>query len=237
MAIIKIKVPAHWPDFSVTSYFRDPKQGHTGAHTKHRALDITPIWPVNDLGKKSPFWFYYYQTFNLLVAAMRHGVVRMAAPPQCPHIHIDTRRDVAQFGIELVMRQGGQCVYKTHWQVDRQTVFESTRAMQKIRDTLGKNYWGNIWNLWESMKYDWQRNRKYIIVHANGQIGETDLQAKLDSVFGDGSNSQRVFDIASQMIGLTNSSDAADKLPSAGGFATVALLAVAAFFLIRSDRQ
>jgi len=39
------------------------------------------------------------------------------------------------------------------------------------------------------------------------------------------------------MIGLTKSSEAADKLPSAGGFATVALLAVAAFFLIRSNRQ
>lgn len=235
MAQIKVKVPEHWPDFAVTSHHRP---GSKGQHKeKFGAIDIAPIWPESDKSKTSKYWFYYYQTFNLLVAAIRQGKVRMAAPPQCPHYHIDTRLIEPQFGVEWVVPVNGICTYKAHWELKRNNFLDLEEGMRKIRVVLGKNYWNNIWNIWESVKYDFTLPGKYITVFGGREIDDANLQIILDNVFGDGEHMSYILDEAAKMIGFTNSTEAKDKLPSAGGFATVALLAVAAFFLIRSDRK
>jgi len=230
MAQIKIKVPAYWPDFVVTSYFRDPKQGHTGAHTKHRALDIAPVWPSGDRGKKSPFWFYLYQTANLLWAAQRHGVIYLAAPPNCPHIHIDTITGVSRMGIEYSAPANGKCQYVTHWSVNKLDYLQNVQFMHKVKNDIGDGYWSGIWQEWNRIKYGFSRGEKFITVYNNQAIGEADLQAKLDSVFGDGSLSQSIADNAAQIINYTNSTEAASAL---GGVGLLAALAVGAFFLMR----
>ena len=235
MAIIKIKVPAHWPNFVVTSHHRPKDKGQH--KIKFGAIDIAPQWDPLDRKKDSKYWFYYYQTFNLLVASMRQGKVRMAAPPECPHYHIDTRLIEPMFGVEWVVPVKGVCKYKAHWELHRNKFSEFEEGMRKIRVVLGKNYWSNIWNIWESVKYDFTLPGKYITVYGENEIDDDNLQKILDNVFGNGEHMAYILDEASKMIGFTNSTDAKEHLPSAGGFATVALLAVAAFFLIRSDRQ
>ena len=88
MAQIKIRVPDAWPDFAVTSHHRPEDMG---SHSQRGgAIDIQPIWP-GSWEPSSPVWFYYYQTFMLLIAAQRHGMLRIAVPPDCPHFHISTK--------------------------------------------------------------------------------------------------------------------------------------------------
>jgi hypothetical protein len=226
MAQIKIRVPEYWPDFLVTSYYRP---GDSGSHGKYRAIDIAPLWS-GSRDRKSAFWFYLYQTANLLWAAQRHGVIYLAAPPNCPHIHIDTLRGVSRMGIEYSAPVNGDCKYVTSWSVDRLKYFENLEFMRKVRDDIGKDYWSSIWHEWNRIKYGFSRGTKYITVHNNNAIGEEDLQSKLDSVFGDGSMSQTIVDNAAQIIGYTNATEAASGF---SGFAVLGLLAVAAFFLLK----
>lgn len=228
MAQIKIRVPDAWPDFFVTSYYRP---GDKGSHGQYRAIDIAPVWQGSK-DRKSPFWFYLYQTANLLWAAQRHGVIYLAAPPNCPHIHIDTRQDVARMGIEYSAPVNGKCQYVTHWSVDKLKYFQNLEFQRKVRDDIGKDYWSSIWQEWERIKYGFSIGKKYITVHNNGAIGEADLQAKLDSVFGNGSLSQQIADNAAQVIGYTNSSAAASDLAGPG---ILAALAIGAFFLLREN--
>lgn len=234
MAQIKIRVPRDWPDFTVTSYYRP---GDKGSHGKRGgALDITPIWPTKP-DKSSPFWFYYYQTFVMLVAAQRYGVLRMAVPPECPHFHISTNKNIARFGAELTQKRKdingkSHCVTVLHWDVDNRKHLERIDGLNKIRHVIGNNYWASIYGTWQDLKYKFSKNEKYITVHAlpgvNG-INEHELQTLLDDLFGDGSNWQYFKDQASQIIGYLNK----DEAPDFGGGLVLAALAVGAFFLMR----
>jgi hypothetical protein len=226
MAQIKIRVPRDWPDFFVTSYYRP---GDKGSHGQFRAIDIAPIWPGSK-DKKSPFWFYLYQTANLLWAAQRHGVIYLSAPPNCPHIHIDTIKGVSRMGIEYSARINGNCKYVSHWSVDKLNYLQNVQFMNKVKNEIGEDYWSSIWQEWNRIKYVFSRGEKYITVYNNHAIGEEDLQAKLESVFGDGSLSQSIADNAAQLLNYTNSSEAASAI---SGIALMAAIAVGALFVMR----
>jgi hypothetical protein len=241
MAQIKIRVPSIWPDFFVTSHHRPGDKGSHG--TVGGAIDIQPDWP-GSWDKSSPVWFYYYQTFMLLIAAQRHGMLRLAIPPDCPHFHISTNKTYARFGAELVqprtiVKNGKKkkiCKTILWWDVDNRKHIERLDGMRKIRDVLGQKYWANISNRWQELKYKFQSNDKYITVKPlpgpNG-ISDKELQTMLDDLFGDGSLSQYIKDQASQLIGFVDKDDAKANLPSLEGIGILAALAVGAFFLLR----
>lgn len=241
MATVKIRVPAEWPDFFVTSHYRPGDKGSHGS--KGGAIDIQPDWS-GSWDKSSPVWFYYYQTFMMLVAAQRHGILRMAVPPDCPHYHISTNKTNARFGAELVqprtITENGKkkkiCKTVLWWDVDNRKHIERLDGMRKIRDVLGQKYWRSISNIWQDLKYKFQLNEKFITVKPlPGPNGITDeqLQIMLDDLFGDGSLSQYIKDQASQIIGYVDKDDAKEHLPSLEGIGVLAALALGAFLLLR----
>lgn len=233
MAQIKIRVPRDWPDFTVTSYYRP---GDKGSHGQFRAIDIAPVWSGSK-DKKSPFWFYLYQTANLLWAAQRHGVIYLAAPPNCPHIHIDTIKGVSRMGIEYSAPVNGNCKYVTHWSVNKIDYLQSVQFMHKVRDDIGEGYWSGIWQEWTRIKYGFSRGEKYITVKNNGAIGEADLQAKLDSVFGDGSKWQTIADNAAQLIDFTNGEELKDKVIEKGAGFVIGIAALAFLYFYLKDNK
>lgn len=133
-------------------------------------------------------------------------------------------------GIEYSAPVNGDCKYVTHWSVNKLDYLQNVQFMHKVKNDIGDGYWSSIWQEWNRIKYGFSRGEKYITVHNNQAIGEADLQAKLDSVFGDGSLSQSIADNAAQIINYTNSTEAASAL---GGVGLLAALAVGAFFLMR----
>lgn len=227
MATIKIRVPGYWPEFAVTSYYRP---GDKGAHGKHRAIDITPIWSGSK-DNDSAFWFVYFKTATLLWSAMRFGRVYIAQPPHCPHIHIDLDKTASMMGVEQTLPVNGKCQFnRLLLSVNKNNVFDNIKFGQRVRD-LSDAYISAWTNIKEDYRYKFTKNSKYITVHGGNVISEQDLQAKLDSIFGDGSNMQVVYDVAAQIAGLQS----ADDFPSAGGFAVVALLGAALFFLAKDE--
>lgn len=236
MALIKIKVPDYWPDFVVTSYYRP---GDPGAHGKYRAIDISPRWS-GPRDPKSPYWFIYFQTAFLLWGAQRHGKIYIAQPPYCPHIHIDTIEGVSRMGVEFTKPDAaGNCRVLTDsagnaliYSVDRLSIIENTQFMKHIENDVGKPYLLNWAQVYQDYKYKFSSNVKYITVLNNGQIGESDLQTKLDSIFGDGSTSQWFLDNVAQLANYTNAGEAGKAI---GGLGLLGVFALAAYFLMQHN--
>lgn len=232
MAEIKILVPEYWPEFAVTSYFR---QGDKGAHGKHRAIDITPIWSGSK-DNASPFWFIYFQTANLLWAAMRYGKVYISQPPLCPHIHIDVDQSVSIMGVEQTLPVNGKCKFnRLLLAVDKNDVFANIKFGHRVRE-LSEAFQSDWSELKEHYRYKFTKNSKFITVHGGKEIDDVTLQKKLTSVFGDGSFSQKIWDVAAQLAGLQSADDA----PKPGGFAILAAIGFGAYLLMQdqsSDRQ
>jgi len=227
MAVIKILVPDYWPEFAVTSYYRP---GDKGAHGKHRAIDIAPIWSGSK-DNDSAFWFVYFKTAALLWSAMRFGRVYIAQPPHCPHIHIDVDPTASIMGVEQTLPVNGNCQFnRLLLSVNKNEVFSNIKFGHNVRK-LSDAFMSGWMNVREDFKYKITANSKYITVNGGKHIGEADLQNKLDSVFGDGSNMQKVYDAAAQIAGFQSS----DELPSAGGFAVVALLGAALYFIAKDE--
>lgn len=223
MAIIKIRVPDYWPEFAVTSYYRS---GDSGAHSKHRAIDITPVWSGSK-DNSSPFWFIYFETANLLWAAMRYGRVYISQPPYCPHFHIDVDPSAAIAGVEQTLPQNGNCVFNRLLLTGNRANYSDMQSFFQRVGQLSTAYRSTWAKIRDQYRYGTHGNEKYITVRNSGLIGEADLQSKLDAVFGDGSATQAIADQAAKIAGYMTGDDIK------GGVAMLALLGAAAFFLIK----
>lgn len=221
MAKIKISVPDYWPEFAVTSYYRP---GDKGAHGKHRAIDIAPIWSGSK-DNDSAFWFIYFETANLLWAAMRVGRVYISQPPLCPHFHIDIDLSVAIAGVEQTVPQNGKCVFNRLLLSGNRANYSEFQAFASRVGQLSAAYRTTWAKIRDQYQYGTGSDKKYITVRNSGLISEADLQAKLDTVFGDGSAMQAIADQAAKIAGYMT----ADDLK--GGFAIAAILGAALYFL------
>jgi len=215
MAKIFVKVPNHWPDLKVTSYIRD-----TGSHSGGAAIDLA--FSPSDLNRApgGNFWFYYYQTANLLWGAQRSGVVNIARPPDCPHFHCELSQKLHRMGLEDTRYINGDCVYigmlakfdmPKLSQVTAQTFADSAAFMRKVH-AAGGEYVSSFENHLRALALTLEKPEKYISVNANGKINETDLQNRLIVQFGDDSTAQAVADNVSHMIGYTSAQDAKENL-------------------------
>ena len=225
MATIKIRVPDYWPEFAVTSYFR---QGDKGAHGKYRAIDIAPVWSGSK-DNSSPFWFIYFETANLLWAAMRYGRVYIAQPPNCPHIHIDVDSSTATAGIEQTLPVNGKCQFNPLLLSGNLADYSNFQNFAKRFGELSGAFRSTWAEIRDQYKYGTHGNEKYITVRNSGLIGEQDLQSKLDAVFGDGSGTQAIADQAAKIAGYMTGSDLT------GGLAIAAILGAALFFLAKDE--
>jgi hypothetical protein len=212
MAKIFISVPSDWPDFVVTSYYR-PK----GSHSNYKTFDIA-IQGTFDRSPGSIYWFYYFQTAFLLWAAQRQGKVNLAAPPDCPHFHLENDPAFSRMGIEWIKYSKGQCNFITSTSVNRLNYLENLNFFKRVRYDLGKNYFDTFRNWAREIEYKFTSNEKYITVNANGVIGEADLQKKLIDLFGNGSMASTIADNAAQIIGYTNAEAAADDITASPWF-------------------
>lgn len=226
MATIKIRVPGYWPEFAVTSYFR---QGDKGAHGEHRAIDITPIWPFVDKDNDSPFWFIYFETANLLWAAMRYGRVYISQPPFCPHFHIDVDPTVAIAGVEQTLRVNGKCQFNRLLLSGNRADYSNFQNFAKRVGELSGAFRSTWAKIRDQYKYGTHGNEKYITVRNNGLIGEADLQSKLDAVFGDGSATQAIADQAAKIAGYMTGDDLK------GGLAMAAIIGAGLYFLAKDE--
>lgn len=215
MATLFISVPKDWPDFVVTSYYR--KQG---SHSTYKAFDIA-IKGNFDRSPGSIYWFYYFQTAFLLWAAQRQGKVNIAAPPDCPHFHLENDPSFSRMGIEWIKYSKGNCNYLHSVSVNRLSYSENLNFFKRVRKDLGKDYY-DTWKNWaREIEYKLTSNAKYITVNANGIIGEADLQNKLLEMFGNGSAASAIADNAAQIIGYTNAKAAADDIKASPWFLLV----------------
>jgi len=226
MASIKILVPDYWPEFAVTSYYRP---GDKGAHGKHRAIDITPIWPFVDKDNDSPFWFIYFETANLLWAAMRYGRVYISQPPLCPHFHIDVDPTVAIAGVEQTLKVNGKCKFNRLLLSGNRANYSDFQQFVTRVGQLSKAYRTTWANIRDQYKYGTKSDEKYITVHGGKHISDAELQTKLDAVFGDGSGTQAIADQAAKIAGYMTGSDLT------GGLAIAAILGAALFFLAKDE--
>lgn len=242
MAELYLKVPAAWPDFAVTSYGRAE-----GSHANGTAIDIAISGPW-DKSPGSKYWFFYFQTIFMMWQAQRLGDVRCAAPPFCPHFHIDVNPKINVMGLEWVYPRKGKdgktyCKYANHIQqpkVDEQgnifsNVVEYNKWFRTIREVSEPfaNSWSN-WVLEIDMKIT--RNSKYIQVSNNRLISERDLQNKLLQTFGDGSTSQYILDNTAQIFSYINQDQAKEDIFSSPWFQMLAAGGVAwAFYQLAKE--
>lgn len=233
MAQIRVYVPSYWPNFKVTSHIRE-----TGSHASGSAVDIAIDSSMSrELG--GAYWFYYLHTYFILWAAQRKGIVNFARPPECPHIHINDLVNENQTGIEDVRYINNDCTYIGLLAYYKKPAGFSAQIadlpgawsyMNKVKAVAGP--YVNSWrNYGRTLELDFSIKNKYITVSNNGKISESDLQKKLDSVFGDGSASQTILDNTAQVVGYMNGDKMTDavkeSLFSNPIFLTVSALAVA----------
>jgi len=212
MAKIFVQVPEHWPDLHVTSYARNK-----GSHANFNAIDIA--LPKMDRAPCGEFWFYYFTTAFLLWQAQRQGRVYIAAPPECPHFHIERgAREITQ-GVELTTVKRSKCEFQKMLLLNTRKVgalnlgtdIENAKTFTKGVYDLAKPYLLSMTNLKNFFLYEMKGKNKYITVHGAGWISENDLQARLQTTFGDDSWTGEAFDTASQLIGYVNADDAKEN--------------------------
>lgn len=213
MAQIYITVPDYWPDFVVTSYERNDG----GSHSTHTAIDIA-ITGIADKSPGSKYWYYYIQTVIWLWAAQRRGVVRFAAPPKCPHFHIEDTDKKFEVGFEFISYNAqlgchmGKDSYVKSWPANQ--VGQLISNMRK--SSIMQAYIASFLNFYREIGVTLSSHPRYLQVKSNGAIGERDLQNKLVNIFGDGTVSQRIKDKAARLVGYMNADEAPDLLMWAG---------------------
>jgi len=225
MAQIRILVPDYWPEFAVTSYYRPEDKG---AHGKHRAIDIWPIWSGSK-DNDSPFWFIYFETANLLWAAMRYGKVYISQPPFCPHFHIDVDHSVAIAGVEQTLPKNGKCVFNRLLLTGNRANYSDFQSFVSRVGQLSSAYRTTWANIRDQYKYGTKSDEKYITVHGGKHISDAELQTKLDAVFGDGSATQAIADQAAKIAGYMTGDDLK------GGLAMAAIIGAGLYFLAKDE--
>lgn len=234
MAFLPVSVPAYWPDFKVTSHKRA-----TGSHSTGNALDITLDLANASREKGAKYWFFYFLTIEMLWLVQRRGRVRAAIPPQCPHFHLETGSEKPFIGMELVRfdKKTGQCVAENVYQVPKTETALSNQFVDDFNAKFAEPYTGlTVERIKASWEYLTTPNTKQIYVNPNGQIGENDLKDRFSMLFGDGSTSQVIADMASQVLNYDNSTALKEAVQPWVGLALVAAIAGGAYWIAREQR-
>ena len=210
MAFLPIEFPDDWPDFVVTSHKRP-----TGSHALGNAIDITPIWPADDMGPGSKFWYYYFHTFFVLWAAQSKGITRLAVPPTCPHYHIVLKPSVNVVGLEWMERitdkKTGEkhCHTYYHRDVSKYDAMKSIEFHNFIMNEVSTGnkkgkYYGNWRSVWADLghKFDFSKKKVEVIPNQDS-LSDEYLQQLLNVMYGE-STITRVLDQLTHIVtGLT----------------------------------
>ncbi len=234
MAVLPVNVPAYWPDLKVTSF----KRG-TGSHATGNALDIALDMPNASRAKGSKYWFFYFLTIEMLWMIQRRGRVRAAIPPQCPHFHLETGNEKPFIGMELVRfdKKTSSCIAENIYEVPKTETKLANQFVDDFNEKFAEPYTGlTVERIKASWEYLTTPNTKQIKVNGNGLIGENDLSDRFSILFGNGSTSQVIADMASQVLNYENSTALREAVEPWVGVALLAAIAGGAYWLAREER-
>lgn len=201
MAYLPLRLDEDFPDFVVTSAYRDTSASHASGN----AIDIALVWPGTDAEKvkkkKSLYWFYYFHSALKLWGAQKAGTVNLNWPLGCLHMHIFYHTGQSRCGVEYNLKNAaGKCAPKfPAYVVNRTDYLDAMKLRDYVVYTLankdGRNfkfsqkeygYYLNSWeNEWRRLKDPFMSTRR-IYVDPNGLIEDSKLQAILDGCFAEG---------------------------------------------------
>lgn len=231
-------VPSYFPDLQVTSYYR----AQSPSHSNYRSVDLA-LKSNLSREKGSLYWFYYFGIIEILWRWQRRGILRVAAPPDCPHYHLELSTEQNLAGVETIKAvqvSPGKwnCQYISHFNVKNTSGVEKWAWIDVFREHYVQPWIpGTAATLWESLKNNvGQTTYKRIRVYTNGYIDRDDLQNKLNSMFGTGEITQLFADTISQWSGYQNFDELKKDFPKKLNWLWLGALLAGAYYIAREAR-